>query len=316
MKHFIRRWHTFFLAPSAPQPLIFFRIGMALLGLVQGGWLAGSTVLLYGAQGLVQWSISEGIIPSYMPHLAWLRPIATATGLQPDTWVYILLLLYMISLAGLLTGKYIRGMAIVAWALHFMFMNTGFMAAYGMETFMHIGLFYCIVMPVGPATSHSAWNTLAVRVLQLHLCIVYVASGAEKAAGIQWWNGEAIWQAFMHTQFSRFDMSWLAQYPWLAKLICWSTLLIETTYPLFMWPRRSRPYGYLAVVMLHLGIAIGMGLQLFAAIMIIFNTAAFGWPYVQQGYHAIMQPWQNRRNAYRLQKVGEMATQACCYTGL
>jgi hypothetical protein len=294
MNSFNRAWIAFFLTPSASGALAFFRIAIALLGLVQGGWLAGSAVLLYGEHGLVQWPISEGIIGGHMPQLAWLKPVVAITGLSADTWVYILLLVYMAALAGLLAGKLTRVMAAVAWLLHFMFMNTGFMAAYGVETFMHIGLCYCMVMPVSPGAPVSAWNTLCIRVLQLHLCIVYVASGIEKAIGIQWWNGDAIWQTLMHSQFSRFDMSWLAQYPWLARLICWGTLLMETGYPFFMWFRRSGFYGYLAVVLLHISIGVFMGLELFAAVMIIFNTAAFGWPYIEQAYYTHVQRWKMR----------------------
>jgi hypothetical protein len=306
MNTFTRAWQTFFLTPSSSRPLVFFRIAIALLGLAQGIWLAGNTVLLYGEHGLVQWPISEGIVGAHMPQLAWLRPLATVTRLSTDKWVFTLLFVYLSALTGLLTGKCIRIMAMVAWALHFMLMNTGFMAAYGVETFMHIGLCYCIVMPVKPGAPDSAWNTLSIRVLQLHLCIVYVASGIEKAMGIQWWNGEAIWQTLMHTQFSRFDMSWLAQYPWLARLICWSTLLVEIGYPFYMWFLRLRPYGYLAVVLLHLGIAIYMGLELFAAAMIIFNTAAFGWPYIAQAWYGLQQWWKGIRGAF-------IAT-SCCET--
>jgi hypothetical protein len=192
------------------------------------------------------------------------------------------------------------------------------MAAYGVETFMHIALFYCIIMPVGDVFSwdHSfsrntppanEWNTLSIRVLQLHLCIVYVASGAEKAMGIQWWNGEAIWQTLMQGQFARFDMRWIAAYPLLAKVIGWSTLLLETGYPFFIWWRHTRPYGYAGIVMLHAGIAIFMGLQLFSCIMIIFNTAAFGWPYLKHAYQSTIQPLRERK---RLQRAGQLATQA------
>ncbi|WP_298736026.1 hypothetical protein [uncultured Chitinophaga sp.] len=289
MNTFTHTWQAFFLAPSSSRPLVFFRIAITLLGLSQGIWLAGDAILLYGEQGLVQWPISEGIVGAHMPQLSWLKSLATATHLSTDKWVFILLFVYLAALTGLLAGKCIRVMALVAWALHFMLMNTGFMAAYGVETFMHIGLCYCIVMPVKRGAADSAWNTLSIRVLQLHLCIVYLASGIEKSMGIQWWNGEAIWQTLMHTQFSRFDMSWLSEYPWLARLICWSTLLVEIGYPVYMWFRPLRLYGYLAVVLLHLGIAICMGLELFGAAMIIFSTAAFGWPYVTAAWHRFVQ---------------------------
>lgn len=308
----------FFLAPSSAEPLAFFRISIALLGLIQGGWLAGSIALLYGQEGLVPWSLSNGIVDHYLPQLSWLRPLAEMTGIPADTWVYVLMCLYLLSLAALLLGKFTRYAAFIAWALQFTFINTGFMGAYGVETFMHIALCYCVIMPVGAAFSwdkafsntvaaESEWHTLSLRVLQLHLCIVYVASGVEKAMGIQWWNGEAIWQALMQGQFARFDMRWMAAYPLLAKIICWGTLLLETGYPLYIWWSRTRPYGYVAIVLLHAGIAIFMGLQLFSCIMIIFNTAAFGWPYLQKAYRSMIQPLRERR---RLQRAGHLATQA------
>lgn len=308
----------FFLAPSTGEPLAFFRMGIALLGLVQGGWLAGSISLLYGSNGLVPWSISSGIVDAYMPQLSWLQPLVKVTGMPADAWVYILMGVYLFSLGLLLVGKFTRYAAFVAWALQFTFINTGFMGAYGVETFMHIALFYCIIMPVGEVFSWDTfsrpaapvateWNTLSIRVLQLHLCVVYIASGAEKAMGIQWWNGEAIWQTLMQGQFARFDMRWMANYPLLAKVIGWGTLLLETGYPFFIWWRRTRPYGYLAIVLMHMGIAVFMGLQLFSGIMIIFNTAAFGWPYLQHAYRTIVIPLRERK---RLQRAEQLATQA------
>jgi hypothetical protein len=306
-----------FLKPSSAAPLAFFRIAIATLGLIQGLWLVGNINLLYGADGLVPWSLSKEIVSPYLPQLSWLQPLTAITGLGPDIWVYTLMGLYMLSLLALLLGNYTRTSAVVAWLLQFMFINTGFMGAYGIETFMHIALFYCILMPVGSvfsidalvktAAEHNEWNTLSIRVLQLHLCLVYIASGAEKAMGAQWWNGEAIWQTLMQGQFARFDMHWLAQYPLLARCIGWSTLVIEIGYPVYMFWSRFRPYGYCAVLLLHASIAIFMGLQLFSTIMIIFNTAAFGWPYICQAYTATISPLLERR---RLRRAGMMATQA------
>ncbi|MBW8688191.1 HTTM domain-containing protein [Chitinophaga rhizophila] len=308
----------FFLAPSTGGALAFFRIAIALLGLVQGGWLIGSIAMLYGPEGLIPWSVSSGIVDSYMPQLSWLQPVAGATGISAATLVYALMGLYLCSLGALLIGKFTRYAAFIAWAIQFTFINTGFMGAYGVETFIHIALFYCIIMPVGEVFAwdklslqtkpvESEWNTLSLRVLQIHLCLVYVASGAEKAMGIQWWNGEAIWQTLMQAQFSRFDMRWMANFPLLAKVIGWSTLALEIGYPFFIWWRRTRPYGYVAIVLLHASIAIFMGLQLFSAIMIIFNTAAFGWPYLKSAYYSLVQPLRERK---RLQRAELLATHA------
>jgi hypothetical protein len=293
----MNRFTRFFLSPSAGGPLAFFRIGIAMIGLIQGCWLLGNVVMLYGVDGLVPWSLSKGIVSSMMPQLSWLQPLGNG-----DVWVYVLMAVYLVCLLFLLIGMFTPVVAFVAWGLHLMFINTGFMAAYGVETFLHISLFYCILMPVGESYSWrngkqsvSEWNTLALRVLQIHLCIVYFSSGVEKAMGAQWWNGEAVWQTLMQGQFARFDMRWLADYPFIAKLLCWSTLLIEMGYPFFIWWRRTRVYAYVAVVLLHVGISIFMGLQLFAGIMIVLNTAAFGWQYIGQVYMGLMRPVRVRR---------------------
>lgn len=305
----MNRFTRFFLSPSAGGPLAFFRIGIAMIGLIQGCWLLGNVVMLYGVNGLVPWSLSKGIVSPMMPQLSWLQPLGNG-----DVWVYVLMAVYLVCLLCLLIGMLTPVVAFIAWGLHLMFINTGFMAAYGVETFLHISLFYCILMPVGESYSWrngkqsvSEWNTLSLRVLQIHLCIVYFSSGVEKAMGTQWWNGEAVWQTLMQGQFARFDMRWLAAYPIITKLICWSTLLIEIGYPFFIWWRKTRVYMYVAVVMLHVGISIFMGLQLFAGIMIVLNTAAFGWQYIGQLYHGLMQPVRIRRE---LQRAEVLATGA------
>ena len=88
---------------------------------------------------------------------------------------------------------------------------TGQASIYGVDEFAHIGLFYCIWMPVGQAWSLDRWGVadagtwearLALRVLQLHLCIVYFASGIEKATGTDWRNGDVIWYALMRPALS------------------------------------------------------------------------------------------------------------------
>jgi hypothetical protein len=157
---------------------------------------------------------------------------------------------------------------------------------YGVDTFAHIGLFFCIWMPVGAALSWdrlsgrvsgaaSAEARLSLRLLQVYLCIIYLASGLEKAVGEQWWNGEAMWRSLMRLDLGQFESAWLAQVPWLARVLCWGTLLVEIGYAFFVWPRRTRRLWAVATIALHIGIAVMLGLVSFAAVMIVFTTSAF-----------------------------------------
>ena len=63
--------------------------------------------------------------------------------------------------------------------------------------------------------------------MQIHLCVIYLSAGLEKAMGRQWWNGEAIWQTISQPSFRTFELGWLAQHPFIPMLAGWATLLIE-----------------------------------------------------------------------------------------
>jgi hypothetical protein len=115
---------------------------------------------------------------------------------------------------------------------------------------------------------------LGLRVLQLHLCIVYLSSGIEKATGEQWWNGEAIWRSVTRPDLATFDLTTLAQFPLVAMLLCWGTLVVEIGYPAMIWHRWTKLPWAAATIGLHAGIAIFLGLWSFAALMIVLNVAA------------------------------------------
>jgi hypothetical protein len=111
--------------------------------------------------------------------------------------------------------------------------------------------------------------------MQLHLCVIYLAAGLDKAMGRQWWNGEAIWQAVSQPVFSSFDLSWLARYPFVPKWAGWGTLVVEIGYACLIWPRRTRRLWFVATLGLHLGIGLFMGLVFFSSVMILLTACLF-----------------------------------------
>jgi hypothetical protein len=111
--------------------------------------------------------------------------------------------------------------------------------------------------------------------MQIHLCVIYLAAGLEKALGRPWWSGEAIWQAVTQPVFRTFDLSWLARYPWIPMLAGWSTLVVEIGYAFLIWPRRTRKLWCMATVGLHLGLGLFMGLVFFSSVMILLTGCLF-----------------------------------------
>ncbi len=278
--HFVNR-------PASPRPLAVFRIGIAAALLAEAFALAGNLLDLYGRDGLIQWSVGEDLAPGGLPRLSWVAGALAPLGLDPAGRVRLAFLAYVASLAGLLVGWRTRPSASAAWLLHLALKTSGSAAAYGADELANIALFYCIWMPVGHALSAdrlsgrvpgtpSAAARLALRVLQVHLCLIYADSGVLKGSGAQWWTGEAIWRAVMQPETGcPLDFGWLARAPWVATLAGWATLLVEAGYPIFAWPRRTRAAWAGAAIGLHLGIAFALGLWFFSALMIAFNLAAF-----------------------------------------
>jgi hypothetical protein len=283
-----QRLARFALEPSRPHPLGAFRIGVALVLLAQTWMLSDGVLALFGSKGLIQWTISEPISAPWLPRLGALAPLVQRFGLSADECVYALTMVYALSLVGLLLGWRTRLSAFVAWLTHTTLINSGGMFAYGVEIFAHLSLAYCVIMPVGSAFSldvragreseePSALATLSLRVLQLHLCLVYLSTGVEKALGEQWQSGEALWKALMQPLYGQFDFAWLASVPLLTKLATWSTLVIEIGYPLFVWPQKTRLLWVVLTLGLHLGIGLFMGLWLFSGIMAVLTFSVFGF---------------------------------------
>jgi hypothetical protein len=272
--------------PASARPLAWLRIGLATVLLLQAVAIAKSLLDLYANLGVIQWSLGDFQVSPGVPRISWLVKALAPWGVSDSACVEAVFLLYVVSLAGLLLGWHTRVAAWFAWFTHLALNTTGTAGTYGVDMFANIALFYCIWMPVGHYASldvlakrvrgtPTATARLALRVLQIHLCVIYFASGLEKATGGQWWNGEAIWRAVTEPEFRQFDFFWLASVPWVAKLASWGTLLVEIGYAFLVWPRRTRKLWAVSTIGMHLGIALFMGLLSFAGLMIVLTGAAF-----------------------------------------
>jgi phage terminase large subunit-like protein len=119
----------------------------------------------------------------------------------------------------------------------------------------------------------SARANLALRLLQVHLCVVYFFSGCGKLFGASWWEGTAIWGAVANIQYRTIDLTWLARHPLVVNAITLVTLFWEVAYPALVWPRLTRPVFLALAVAVHLGIGLAMGMMEFGLAMIVANLA-------------------------------------------
>lgn len=114
---------------------------------------------------------------------------------------------------------------------------------------------------------------LAIRLIQVHLCIIYLFSGLSKLQGELWWNGGAVWFSVANQEYQSLDLTWLANYPNLMDLLTHATVFFELFYSCLIWPRLTRPWMLLGAVGVHGFIALGLGMKTFGLVMLIANLA-------------------------------------------
>lgn len=118
-----------------------------------------------------------------------------------------------------------------------------------------------------PASSAGA--NLALRLIQVHMCVIYFFAGISKLQGPSWWSGEAMWRAFANLEYQSLDMTWLAWHPWLVNLMSHISVLWELSFCVLIWKRRWRPLMLAGAVLLHIGIGACLGMWTFGLIMLV-----------------------------------------------
>ena len=119
----------------------------------------------------------------------------------------------------------------------------------------------------------SARANLALRLMQVHLCVIYIFACQSKLQGESWWNGQAIWQAVSNLEYQSTDLTWLAWYPWLVNILTHGTVIWEMTFWALVWRPLCRPIVLLIGVAIHLGIGAFMGMWTFGLSMIFLYVA-------------------------------------------
>ncbi|MCI0332664.1 MAG: HTTM domain-containing protein [Planctomycetes bacterium] len=119
----------------------------------------------------------------------------------------------------------------------------------------------------------STFANLAIRMIQIHMCIIYLFSGIGKLQGEPWVTGTASWLSFAMLEYQSLDMTWLAKFPRLLNFMTHLTVFWELSYCALVWPRLTRPWVLLMAVFVHGGIILVLGMPTFGLVMLIGNLA-------------------------------------------
>lgn len=122
-----------------------------------------------------------------------------------------------------------------------------------------------------PEPSVSA--NIAIRLMQLHLCVVYFFSALAKLEGETWKVGTALWWSASNYEYQSLDLTWLAGWPMIVAILTHLTVFWELSYSFLVWNRYTRPLMLWTAVAVHGGIALFMGMITFGLAMIFANLS-------------------------------------------
>ncbi len=277
-------WNRFWFEPADP----------ATLGLIR---ICAGAMLLYTH---LVWSLQ---LTAFFGPRSWLSSEAVA-ALQGDSysWSYLWWLqnypaaLWVAHVAALVVfalltvGLFSRTAAVLALVAALAYVHRAPGALFGLDQINVMLAMYLAISPCGDAFSldrllaarrakaalpvRKSWNAnLAVRLIQIHMCVIYLFAGTAKLTGPAWWDGTALWMALGNMEYQSLDMTWMADWPRLINFMTHVTVYWELTYCALIWPRITRPIVLLLAVPLHLGIAICLGMVTFGLVMLIGNMA-------------------------------------------
>lgn len=278
----------FFEDRYTAHALVALRIGTGFLLLLQCILLQQDILSMIQSNGIIRQELVVSAQPQfYLSSNTITRYMYTYFQLPELKALHLIGIVYISCIMTMMAGLLTRISTLIVLLLHMSYMASGYYFIYGMDFFMSMMLFYILVFP-----SHHEFSidkylfrlrpvnyTPYIRILQIHLCIVYFVSGVSKAAGGYWWNGISIIKAVVRPGESMFsNTTGMGPYQWLFAIAGICTLIIEIGYPVFINISRTRKLWLLFTYLMHLSIAIFLNLPLFAATMVLFNISAFYFP--------------------------------------
>ena len=282
----MQTWDRFWFAPRLPHTLAVIRIACgAMLVYVHLIWAIFATDFMGSAAWIDNAAIRKlHVVGSGMEWAwSWLWYVESPILLGLHEWLAI------IFSTAMMLGFETRLATPLAWWFTLMTCHRMTGALFGLDQVVVMLCMYLMIASCGSVLSIDAlmrervWaggtsqpnvlNNIATRLIQLHLCVIYIFGGLSKMRGEMWFEGSAMWYTLVNYEYQSMDMTWLGRYPFIIASLTAFTIFWETFYCALVWPRITRPIALTAAVFVHGGIAFALGMFTFGTSMIIANFA-------------------------------------------
>lgn len=264
-------WSGFWFESNSPAKMRLFRFAIASLMFCVYACRTPDLKLFFSQSGIMPLENVPDILPmGFRPSLLFY--------FTSDFALWVLHAILLTSLALLALGVYPRIMAVVAQVVNVSFLHRNMSPTYGVDMVSSFFIYYLWFADYRDEAPRDSWRAMmgsvAYRLAQLQVCIIYAYSGLDKVKGVQWWHGEALWGVLSNVQLARFDFSAVSHLPLVIIALTYATLAWEIYFPVLIWVKPLRNFMLIFGVGLHLGIALSVNLVFFGLLM-IFSYIVF-----------------------------------------
>ncbi len=275
-KQAAKRLTDFWFAPADRSQYAALRVGYAFLSLAQ-------CLMLWPLRQ--QWFSSGAMISAKDVEPSAFFP-SLFTLCSSETMVTFAFLGMLAAMACLLCGVLSRICAFVVFYWHYSLSFDLAPAISGYDMVLKLTGFILLFSPLGVEWGiFGKWRTspaenkiippapcYGLTLIKWQLICIYLVTVWLKVPDPYWRNGQLI-AYFMMSLYSLFPSPWFAQAEWLSVIITYLTLAIELALPFLLLIPRSRFWGVVLGLALHIGIAVTSNLWLFSFAMLMMYPA-------------------------------------------
>ena len=290
-------WQRFWFTPQSTAPVEVVRV---VFGILATAWMVSLAPVLVPFFGH-----GAAIPEPQLPALGW--TLLSLTQNTPLIWV--LWLAGVLGAAALTVGYRTRLAALLVFVVMVSVNRQAPLAFNAGDALLRVLSLYVLLMPAGSAASVDRWRTdpgglwtfpqrapWALRLAQIQLSVIYLATVWEKAAGVLWRDGVAVSYALRIGDIVRLPVpSFITDSPVLVEMATYGTLVAELGIGVLVWNRAARPWVLALGVLLHLSIELTLAVGFFSLGMLTLYLAFLPPHRAEQVLLAARDRFQRRR---------------------
>ena len=274
MSRALERWDRFWFEPEETSTLAVVRIAFGLVVIAWTVTLAADALDFFGPDGLLPATSFDGESGA-----AW-SALDFANGRLAVTALMTVLFLAACCLT---VGQWTRLAAVLVFVGLISLQRRNPFVFNSGDSLLRIVAFCMMFAPAGAALSLDRWRRArdtfwecprrapwALRLMQIQLSVVYLATVWAKLRGELWNDGTAVSYALRLDDLARFELpAAIARSEILANLLTYGVLATEAAIAVLVWNRRLRPWVLAAGAALHLGIDLTLRVGFFSWTMLV-----------------------------------------------